>query len=613
MTGIYGWISTEPVTSDRMVLNSVENALPPTGNIISRIIRNNLVFGIKCFNKQSHSDISGSIATVINGSPTWKTSDIENYNKHSGDAATLIYVYKKYGVRFLEFVGGSFSLALFDPTNNTLILAVDRMGTFPLSYSVNNNGLIFSSSLASITKHPDISSTLDPQSIYNYVYFHFIPSPDTIYKNINKLEPATCLIYTNSRITIKKYWNPVFNDHEDINIQEESTRLLQILSKSVSKFKTEQVGTFLSGGLDSSTISGVLAKLSDSPINTYSIGFSAEGYDETPYSRIASEYFGTVSHEYFVTPDDIIEALPVVAHAYDEPFGNSSAIPALFCARLAYKHGTRFMLAGDGGDELFAGNERYAKQKLFELYTHFPLVLRKHIIEPALLGLPALKKAPLIRKLPNYIEKTKIPIVERIDHESYNFFQDMNPEHIFTSDFLNSIDTNTPLNLLQKTYNEAPTDSYLNSMLYLDWKFTLADNDIRKVNQMCEISGIQVRYPMLDDELVEFSSTIPPQIKLKNLKLRYFFKYSMKDFLPDVIINKSKHGFGLPFGVWLKSNFDMKEFVYSGLDDLKMRNIISTEFIKHIIQTHQTGHASYYGTMIWALLMLEHWFKQHDL
>ncbi|MEJ2687512.1 MAG: asparagine synthase C-terminal domain-containing protein, partial [Gammaproteobacteria bacterium] len=319
-------------------------------------------------------------------------------------------------------------------------------------------------------------------------------------------------------------------------------------------------GAFLSGGTDSSTVAGMLARTSMDTTHTYSIGFDAAGYDEIEYARIASRHFGTEAHEYYVTPQDVTNAVPLIAAAYDEPFGNASAVPTYYCARNAHAHGTAVLLAGDGGDELFAGNARYARQLIFEQYAKLPGILRKGLLEPIAFGVPGLERIPPVRKLRSYIEQARIPLPDRL--ETYNFFHRTSPADILESDFLQTVDTSLPLAGLREVYTRTSDPHPLYGMLHLDLKITLADNDLRKVNRMCELADVEVRYPLLDEAVVGFSAQLPPALLLRQLKLRYFFKQALADFLPPEVLNKSNHGFGLPFGIWLREYAPLRTLAY---------------------------------------------------
>ena len=354
------------------------------------------------------------------------------------------------------------------------------------------------------------------------------------------------------------------------------------------------------------------AKIADRKVSTYTMGFEEAGYDETGFARIASEHFGTDLKSYYVTPNDILAAFSKVIRYYDEPFGNSSAIPAYCCAKFAREDGATDLLAGDGGDELFAGNERYAKQFVFEHYQKVPKFLRKTLLEPFIMNDSIASLSKIIAKAKSYIEQANTPMPKRM--ERYSFINYFSAEKIFKEEFLQAIDQELPSKQRKTEYDRPQNASMLNRMLYMDWKFTLADNDLIKVSTACELAGIKVHYPMLDDTLIELSTKVPSDEKLKGDELRHYYKNTVKNFLPDEIINKSKHGFGLPFGEWLKKSPELQKKMYDNLDKIKNRNIFNPEFIDEIMHIHRTQQAaSYYGTMVWILAVLEEWLSSRGL
>jgi asparagine synthase (glutamine-hydrolysing) len=366
----------------------------------------------------------------------------------------------------------------------------------------------------------------------------------------------------------------------------------------------DRIGAFLSGGTDSSTIAGLLAEIGGRGPDTYSIGFQAEGFDEMSYARIAARHFRCRAHEYYVTPEDVVEAIPLIARAYDEPFGNASAVPTYCCARLAHDDGKRLMVAGDGGDELFGGNARYAKQKAFEWYSGIPAALR-HGLEPVALHLPGGEQIGPLRKLQSYVRQARIPLPERLD--AYNLLEREGFAAVFEPEFLRGIDVQRPAALAREAYLRASSTSAVDRMMHLDLKQTLADNDLRKVNRMCEFAGVEARYPMLDEAVVAFSGRIAPTEKVRGLRLRHFFKQALRDFLPAETIAKSKHGFGLPFGLWLRSHPRLAELADASLAAFAKRGWMRRDFIDRLLTAHRQDHATYYGAMIWVVVMLEHW------
>jgi asparagine synthase (glutamine-hydrolysing) len=452
--------------------------------------------------------------------------------------------------------------------------------------------------------HPGVKAAVDPQAIFNYLYFHMIPSPGSIYSGVSKLQPGEFLEFNNGQLTRDFYWQLRYND-SNCSKKELLAQLQPQLQQSVSACAPDDhTGAFLSGGLDSSTVTGFYQKIANRPIDAFTMGFDADGYDEMEYARITAAHFKVNLHEYYVTPADVLQAIPLIAQTYDEPFGNDSAVPAYYCAKFARELGMTRLLAGDGGDEYFAGNSRYAKQKAFDLYRRVPS-LAKSIIEPLAFNL-----GPL-RKVKSYIEQANIAMPERM--ETYNFLHRTPLAEIFSEDFLKQINPDQPLQYLKSTYDRTANDDLMKQMLFLDDKFTLADNDLRKVNRMCELAGVDVHYPMLQENLVEFAASIPSKWLMQGFELRSFYKEGMRDFLPKETLRKSKKGFGLPFGVWMSSDKALKQFAEDNLEGITKRGFLNPDYIQDLIKLHQSGHASYYGIMIWILVMLEQWLLAHNL
>lgn len=554
------------------------------------------------------SILANEIEISIFGVPYWKDDELNEHSKTYGVAATCGRLYQEKGIELLSLLAGKFVLTINDKKQKKFIIALDRIGQQHCFFSHVGENLVFASRADAVAEHPKVLGKISNQGVFNYVYFHSEPSPASIYKNISKLEGGQYLVFQLGRVTLKRYWNPEFFERNEESISSLGAEMCQIIEKSVTRFADSgSVGAFLSGGLDSSTVSGMLAKVQKDKVKTFTIGFNAEGYDETEYARLASKHFSTEQNEYYVTPRDVVDLVPKIATFFDEPFGNSSALPAYLCARMAKEKGITRLLAGDGGDEFFAGNERYAKQLIFEQYQKVPKLLRSMLLEPMLFSNSIASNLPGIKKASSYIAQARTPLPDRL--ESYNFLHRHAASELFTPDFLREVNILEPIEILRESYNIPDECTSLNKMMWLDWKRTLHDNDLVKVNRMCELAGIEVVYPLLDDELIEFSCRIPSNIKLKDGKLRWFYKEAIKSFLPDEIINKKKQGFGLPFGVWTSEYRDLQEMAYSELRSLKQRNIFRDEFIDKTIKMHKSVHAKFYGELVWILMMLELWLK----
>ena len=513
--------------------------------------------------------------------------------------------YKKSFDDLYQHISGQFWLLVFDKKLGQLTVLNDHFGMQSCFYTLQNNTIYISDSLKKLKNINDITLNISEQALFNYMYFHCIPSPNTIFTEVSKLEPGKAIIFKSKGAQQEQLlYKPTFNKQLESN-EDQHKACLDTIEHAVKKHAEGKVGAFLSGGLDSSSVAGMLAR-HEEEAKTFSIGFTIKGYDETEYAQLTAQHFGTKHEVLYLEADEAAEEFVRVAQYFDEPFGNSSAMATYFCAKFAKSHGIERLLAGDGGDELFAGNDRYAKQKVFEIYQGIPNVLQG--AAKGLLCKTPLGKVPLLSKGASYINQAEIPLPDRL--ETYNFLNRFGVQEMFNKDFLASVDTQAPIQQQRKRYQECSSEHSVDQMLYLDWKFTLADNDLIKVGRMCEMADVEVRYPLLDKSVVDFSCTIPADIKLPGGKLRHFYKESCRGFLADNTLTKSKHGFGLPFGLWMKENQTLKEIALDNLVAFKKRKIVNDSLIDNVLDAHNSVHASYYGELIWIMVVLELWLQQ---
>jgi len=611
MSGFCGWVGGLDKTEPQQALEEMTRALASHSEIQLQRVLHETTAAAACngiYPVSLHQE--DGILSLLLGRPVWADPDLAGIASEKNPAAALISAYRRSGRDFLPLLHGPFALAILD--GDTALLAIDRMGIHTLSCAQRQGVLVFSTRTKSVSAHPMVQQDIDPQSLFDYFYFHLIPSPGTIYRGVEKLMPAQYLSFRNGRTEKGFYWSLPFNERSSDSLKERSRYFRQILTESVvATSHGEKLGAFLSGGTDSSTVCGILAGSGKGPVESYSIGYSAEEFDEMEYARIAARHFHCHPHEYYLQPDDILSAIPVISAYYDEPFGNDSAVPVYICAKLAANDGIRTLLAGDGGDEVFGGNARYAKQKVFELYGKVPGIFRKGMIEPLLFNIPGGERLALLRKARSYINQASIPLPERM--ESYNFLYRQPLEAAFEPGFLEQVDPSIPDAGLREVYLRTASADPLNRMLHLDLKFTLADNDLRKVSGMCEAAGVEVRYPLLDDRLVEFSGELPPGYKVRGQQLRWFFKKALRDFLPREIIEKSKHGFGLPFGEWSLKHPPLRDLVNDSLLQFAGRGVLRRGYIEELQRQQREVHPVYFGKMVWVILMLEQWLQTHRM
>ena len=548
------------------------------------------------------------VMVVLRGSPAWQRPF--GAPTRWVDAASLLEAYRRDGSAVISRLAGRFAVAILDGVSARAVLAVDPMGIERLAYSGSQDLLVFGSSAEEVATAPRIEAGLSKQALFNYLMLHVVPAPDTIFARVRKLRAGHMAVWNDGRLEVTPWWRPKFVESGGQSFESLKSELHSSLATAVADCDPdERTGAFLSGGLDSSTVAGVLAQARAEPVDTFSIGFGYPEFDELSYARIANRRFGCRGHEHTISGDDIADAFSLIARAYDEPFGNSSALPLYYCARLARESGMEHLLAGDGGDELFAGNSRYARQNVFARFERVPALLRRGLLEPMLAALPeALRLRPL-RRASAFIGRANVPLPERL--EIWNLLYRVGARDVLHPEFLASIDPGAPLARMKEVWDEAPCDSQLNRLLYYDWQYTLADNDLRKVETMAALAGIRVSYPMLHPDVIDVSLRVPPSRKMPGTALRHFYKEATTGFLPDEIIQKKKHGFGLPFGLWLHDSPRLRDQMLGNLSDLRGRNIVQSAFLDQLLHLHGSEDASYHGEFVWVLAMLEQWLAEH--
>ncbi len=537
------------------------------------------------------------------GSPKFPDATLAQLTKSSGSLAAWHKAFAEKGAMAAQNVTGNFAVGLRDAAGR-VFLAVDRFAVDTVCYRIAGSQIAFSVRADDLAT---VDTPIDPQAIFDYLFFHAIPSPRTIFKGVCRLPPGHYALFENGQLTVSPYWVPEFLESKSADFESLKTEFRQLLRNSVAdELDSGKAACFLSGGTDSSTVAGMIGEAGKKPAATYSIGFDAAGYDEMEFARLAAKRFNTEHHEYYVTPDDLVRSIADVASSYDQPFGNSSALPAYYCARMAKDDGVTKILAGDGGDELFGGNSRYAKQRVFGWYGVLPGAVRRGLMEP-LMEMPVMGKIPLISKGASYVEQAKVPMPDRLN--MYNLLLRLGVNDVLTADFLAQVDTTSPAKQQRAVWAEAKTDNSLNRTLAFDWRYTLAESDLPKVCGTTRLAGIAVGFPMLNAQLLDFSLKLPAEYKLKGFKLRWFFKEALRGFLPDEILTKKKQGFGLPFGVWATRHAGLKKLAVESLESLSQRGIVRADFIETLVKERLPEHPGYYGEMVWILMMLEQWLQ----
>lgn len=571
---------------------------------------------VRRWNFQQLAEFNG-ITVVADADLVGLTSLEEVLSLRSGPAcqmpvAELIArLYLKEGPDFLKLLHGGFSIALWDERMGRLILAVDPMGIKSLYWRLDAGRLLFASRIGAIRATQSTTSDVNPSAILQFLLFSAVPAPMTSDRGTRKLCPGTWLAFSSGQIAEHQYWDMEFPESKNLSTAHWSQELRTAMRSSIHRHLEGcdplLTGCYLSGGTDSSSVVA-FASEKQKPTQTFTIAFQEAKYSEIEFARTTAGVFKTNHYEQFLTPQNASSAIDKIISHFDEPFANSSAIGSYYCALLAADHGVNTLLAGDGGDELFGGNERYAQDKYFSIYHYLPTWLRHSLIEPLVRLLPLNDgKLSLPRK---YVHRANIPNPHRI--LSYGFFLSQPREEVFAEGFLDTVGRDNWLAIPEQHFSRTTASSELNRILYLDLKMTLADNDLRKVSGTAELAGVRVRYPLLDTQLAELSGRIPAKLKLKGFEKRYIFKQAMKDILPRKVLNKKKHGFGVPLSQWLLQEPRMKELMKDVMNDsrTRQRGYFQPKFYDRMMKLH-VQDPSFCGEIVWYLMALELWHRRH--
>jgi len=563
----------------------------------------------------NESFVDHELHLVLNGfaAPDGARNGMNDSPKGESSGAAITNIYRQKGNEFINYLRGSFALALWDERQRKLILATDHFGTRPIYYGLANERIAFAPRISAFASAPEMRQEIEPNSVYFYLNHSFIPAPFTIFKNVQRLEPGHVLEWANRRSNVRRYWDMAYLEEPNLSESAAADLIRDSLENSVQfsisggSVSAAQVGAFLSGGTDSSTLVGLMTKSRTKPTSTFSVGFAEEAYNEIHYARIAAKHFRSIAHEYIVRPDEALNAISELATAYDEPFGNSSAIPTYFCLKMAKEAGVGVIFAGDGGDELFGGNERYITEKVFEVYQRVPRPIRG-VLDYAAESTPSFYPWS---KVKNYVRKANQPAVDRFF--AYQLYYRDHAAEFLTDDFRSLLEHEFPIDVARRHYLRAGDISPLNRLLYVDLKLAISDNDLFKVNRMAETQGVEVRYPYLDPRIGIASGQIPTGLKVKGLTKRYIFKKAFADFLPEQILKKKKHGFGLPTGDWLRSHSGFRELARALLLDPRsvQRGYFQRPALERLLKSHDEERSSYFASHIWNFMMLELWHRTH--
>jgi len=559
-----------------------------------------------------HQPISGedgSVSIVYNGE-IYNFHELKDRLEAAGhqfkthcDTETVLHGYEEFGPDCLKDLRGMFAFAIWDAKKQVLFIARDRAGKKPLYYSVTRGGsLIFGSELKVLLQHPDVEREIDPKALDAYFTLGYIPDPYSIFKNVKKLPPGHYLTFSEGRLDVKQYWDFNFNPSESLREEDYLEELRFLLDESVRLRLISDVplGAFLSGGIDSSTIVGLMARHSAQPVKTFSIGFHEDSYNELKYARMTAQKFGTDHHEFFVTPE-ICSVVDELAWFMDEPFADQATIPNYVVSKLAREH-VKVVLSGDGGDELFAGYTRYIVAQNRASFDLIPKTLRQG------LG-PLSKNLPHGTKGRNYLFNISLDPVSRY-LDSVSTFTSLNRESLYTRDFRDLVGAEGYVSSLFRDLSaRVTTGEPLDRLLYIDSKTYLPGDILAKVDRTSMAVSLEARAPLLDHKLIEFVGQMPAKLKLSGLESKHLLKKAVADLVPHEILNRPKQGFGVPIQDWI--NRQLRSRIRESLTEPRsqQRGYVEPGYINVLLNEHERGRRDH-SDGLWALFMLELWHRQ---
>ncbi len=527
----------------------------------------------------------------------------------NSDTEAIIHSYDEFGADCPHHLRGMFAFAIWDERTQELFLARDRVGKKPLLYAQVNGQLVFGSEFSALLLHPDISRDIDRTAIDQYLSFMCVPAPLTAYRAIKKLKPGHTLCWRKGEISTQQYWQPDFRRKLNISEEEAGERTIEILRDSVRARLISEVplGAFLSGGIDSSAVVALMSQESRDAIKTFSIGFEEQDFSELHHARRVAEHIGADHHEFIVRPD-ALEVLPLLVDHYGEPYADSSAIPTYYVARETRKYVT-VALNGDGGDESFAGYERYAAMSLAEKYHRLPAILRESLIEQIIGFIPTTEtKRSRIRDAKRFLQAASLPRVERYLRWVSAFDKDAKQE-LYSESFQGVAVKEKAEDLLEPWFSTANGSGIVDAAMLADIMTYLPNDLLVKVDIATMAVSLEARSPFLDHHVIEFAASLPEKLKLRGLTTKYLLKRVLKQLVPAENLERRKMGFGVPIGYWFRGKLQpfLRETVLS--EKAEKRKLFKPEAVKQLVELHTRGERDY-SHQLWTLLMLELWFQR---
>jgi asparagine synthase (glutamine-hydrolysing) len=518
------------------------------------------------------------------------------------DTEVIVHLYEEYGAQCVEKLRGMFAFGLYDANKQSLLLARDRLGKKPLHYAVANGRLYFGSEIKSILAVAPEFADVNQAALLQYLYFGYILDPISAFQPIQKVPPGHILQFNNGEVRVSCYWDlPEYGTRAPVSEHECLEQLEQLLEESVRLRLISDVplGALLSGGADSSTVVALMARASSKPVKTFSIGFQSQEFDEAPYARLVAKKFQTEHHELILDPQ-VVDTLESLTRSLEEPFGDSSMLPTYYVSHLARQHVT-VALSGDGGDELFAGYQRYATLIRRTRYEAIPIWLRTAFRERVFPLLP--KNMPARRLSYNVSLPWRDRYIDQI-----SFVPGFERQTKLLSDDFRAAAGSDPRKVMFDYFDKAPARDPVSKTLYVDTKAYLPGDILTKVDRMSMLTSLEVRVPILDHVFVEWVTSLPAGWKVRGEKLKHIFrKLAERVGVPREVLYRPKSGFALPIVHWMRN--ELKDMVLILLEPKSLqRGYFEPSGVRQILDEHFSGRRDQ-SHRIWRLLMLELWHR----
>ena len=529
--------------------------------------------------------------------------------KSHTDTEVILALYAREGTQCLGKLNGMFAFALWDKTKQELFIARDRLGKKPLYYFSHNGRFAFGSEIKAILALENIPREIRLDAVYDFFAYQYVPDPKSIFKHIHKLPPAHYLLLNKDGFTLTEYWDLSFKNTSRDSEETHKAQLKGLLEKVTKQRIVSDVplGAFLSGGVDSSGVVAMMAQASETPVKTCTIGFDNKDFNEADFAREIAEKYKTEHHEYTVH-QNVADRLEHIVSFFDEPFADPSLVPTFFVSELARKAVT-VALAGDGGDEMFAGYEKYSVDDIEnKLRNKFPEAVRKSIF-------PSLGK--FAGKIPGTVGKKAKSLLTSLSHDPAMGFYITNSmmtddmwQSLVKTEVTEQLGDYHPSQYTLEMYNKADGPDHLSKILYTDIKTYMTGDILVKVDRMSMANSLEVRAPILDYQVAEFAATLPSSQKYRDGEKKYLLKEVFKPFIPDSLLYRKKMGFSTPLDEWFRG--ELKELFESILSNASygVYDIFDRDSVIQVWQQHQNG-THQHGTVLWSMLMYQMWYNRY--